>query len=692
MTTLEAISAQAFTSTLGVNTHIDFDAYGYQDLATVEQSLDYLGVSNVRDSAADSSTLTSWLQVAQATGVKFDDYIPQGSVAAMQTALGLMPQLAQEGILNFVEGGDEEDDSLPALLGNSLDIAARFQQQVAAMGQQLGLPVINISFGAGWTSANNWQGDYGAVGDLSAYASYGNAHTYPNPGQAPDTAIQQLNALSLLADSSEPVITSEIGWDTNAISESSIARYVVDAAFDGIKDGDTKMYYYALFNDMSGNFGLMNADGTPTEAGTALHDLTTLLADTGVSGVAPGSLGVSLSGDVSTDNTLLIQKSDGSDWLALWDESADTHSVTVTLDTNAQQVLVFDPVTGTSPIAGASDTDSITVSLGQDPLLIEVVPADGATTAGGSPLATTAVMQGSGAGPVVSVPETLAVVADGDTPVAGVSVADAWAGQNPGTLSLTVRATGGTISMTSGGSDLAGSGTDTITVSGSLAGINADLSTLVYTDQGGPGSGAVDVDVWDQAGVEADRSFNVQAGPATTIDAGATTVREDASGSLMTATSGSHAITVTGSGDTVNATGGAETIQASAGFNTIVTGDFDDTIGFAGSNNVIDPGSGTNMLYDDGTNNTIVLSGAGEDDIYGNTLGNGDVFDLRTLLAQTAWDGRESTLGNFLSVGMDGSNGQLTVDPSGGGASHIAAVFEGSGQMDLSTLLAHAIA
>jgi hypothetical protein len=659
MANLTAISAQNFTSTLGVNTHIDFEAYGYQDLATVESALEYLGVSNVRDAPANSYDLTAWQQVAQATGVKFDAYLPQVSPADMQASLALIPQLAQEGILNFIEGGDEEDDSLAASVGNSLSYSAQVQQQVYAMGQQLGLPVINMSFGAGWTAANDWQGDYGAIGDLSAYADFGNAHTYPNPGQTPDNAIQLINALAPLAAPGLPVITTEIGWDANAFSETSIAQYVVDAAFDGIKDGDTMMYYYALFGDGSGNYGLMNADGSPTAAGTALHDLTTLLADTGsaASSFTPGSLDVSLSGDVSTDNTLLIQKSDGSDWVALWDETASTHSVTMTLDSNAQQILVFDPVTGTSSIDSTNNTDSVTVSLGQDPLLIEVIPTNPGTTTGSTDTSTSDPGAGSAAAaitvssspatsspdPVVNVPNTQTVAADGTTAIAGASITDAWADQNPGSLSLTVSATDGTLSMTSGGTALSGSGTNTITDSGSLAQINADLSTLTYTDSGTSGSGSIDVDLWDQAGVEANQSFNVQAD---------------------------------NSGDTVAATGAAD----------------NDTMNFAGSGDVINANPGTD-IDDNGTNNTIVLPSTGQVDIYGNTLANGDAFDLGSLLAQTAWDGSASTLSNFLSVGMNGTNGQLTVDPSGvaGGASHVAAVFEASGQMDLSTLLAHAI-
>ena len=90
----------------------------------------------------------------------------------MTTDLGFVTQLAQEGMLNFLEGGNEEDDAYPASLGNTLAITAQFQQQVYATGHALGLPVINMSFGSGWTAANNWQGDYDKVGDLSAYADY----------------------------------------------------------------------------------------------------------------------------------------------------------------------------------------------------------------------------------------------------------------------------------------------------------------------------------------------------------------------------------------------------------------------------------------------------------------------------------------------------------------------------------------
>ena len=382
-----ATSATAFIDTLGVNTHLDFGGT-YANLAQVESNLEYLGLPNVRDSAEAASDAQTWLQVAQATGVKFDDYIAETSQAGMQTDISYMTQLANEGILSAIEGGDEEDDSYPQSLGNTLAATAQVQEQLYALGQQLGLPVINMSFGAGWTAANNWEGDYGSVGNLSAYATYANAHTYPNVGQSPGSAIAQLNADAKLAAASRPVITTEIGWTTTSFSETAIAQYVVDATFDGIADGDAGMYFYALYDDSSGNFGLFNSDGTARPAATALHDLTTLLADTGSTAgtFSPGSLNYTLSGTQTTDNSILIEKSNGSFWIGLWNEGGTTHTVTVTLPSVASEIEVFDPVTGTASIESASNASSISVSVGGDPLLIEIV---GVSASGGSGTSTT---------------------------------------------------------------------------------------------------------------------------------------------------------------------------------------------------------------------------------------------------------------------------------------------------------------
>ena len=376
------IRAADFVGTLGVNTHIDFAAYGYQNLSVVEAAINYLGLKNLRDSPqspADVGANGTWLQVAMATGAKFDAYIPEGSPADMQASLNLMPQLASQSILTSIEGPNEEDDAYATGLGNTLAIAANFQKNnLWPLAQNLHLPVINMSFGAGWTAANGWIGDYGSVGDLANYATYGNAHIYPTSGQTPDSAIQRIDGLAKLADSTEPVVATEVGWDRNqGYSQQAVAKFVLDAAMDGIKNGNVKTYFYALFDDGAGSFGLMNQNGTPMPAGTALHNLTTLLADNAAnaSTFTTGSLSYTLSHTTGNDNSLLFEKSDGSWWISLWNEVDPGHNVVLTLANPAAEIKVFDPLAGTGPSADVAGASSVTVKLVDHPLLIEVLPS-----------------------------------------------------------------------------------------------------------------------------------------------------------------------------------------------------------------------------------------------------------------------------------------------------------------------------
>jgi serralysin len=250
--------------------------------------------------------------------------------------------------------------------------------------------------------------------------------------------------------------------------------------------------------------------------------------------------------------------------------------------------------------------------------------------------------------------------------------------------------------LNASGAKLAGSGTTAIHVSGTLSQIDAELKTLTYTAGSTAGIGSVTVDVRDQAGVDATKSAAVTIStPNPPIAIAATDANPVviASKTVITASAGDHMIFIGGTGDKLTATGGTETVQAYLGHNTITTGAGNDAVHFAGSGNVINAGAGNNMLFDSGSNNTVVLPATGYDDLYGYMLTNGAKFDLRSLLAHTSWQGDLASIGNFIKVATSGNCGMVSVDPSGtsGGASHLVATFESSGQMNLSTLLAHAI-
>jgi hypothetical protein len=587
------VRAADFVGTLGINTHIDFAAYGYQNLSVVEASINYLGLKNLRDSpqsVSDVGTGGSWQQVAAATGAKFDAYIPEGSLANMLASLNLMPQLASQGILNSIEGGNEEDDPYAAALGNTLAIAANFQKNnVWPLGQQLNLPVINMSFGAGWTAANGWIGDYASVGDLASYASYGNAHTYPVSGQTPDSTIQRISGLTKLADSLDPTITTEIGWDrTLGYGQQTVAKYVLDAAMDGIKDGTAKTYFYALFDDGAGEFGLMNQNGTPMAAGTAIHNLTSLLSDTGTNAATftTGSLNYSLSHTTANDNTLLLEKSDRGYWISIWDEVDLSHNVTLTLTGPATEIKVFDPLTGTNAIKDLIGASSVTVALTDHPLLIEVLPSHAAPPPPVTPPPVTPppVTPPPVTPPPVTPPSNTITIAPGNT--------------NP-----------------------------------------------------------------------------------VVLDSNATIV----------ATSGNHMLFVGGTHDFATLRGGTETVQAYQGYNSITTGAGNDTIRIAGSGNVIDAGGGSNRIEDSGSANTLVMTGNGVDNVFGYVIQNGDTIDFRSALKATGWDGRQSTLANFLHVGMNANDAIIRISATAFGATVGTMDLHDSGPLSMTGLLAHSI-
>jgi hypothetical protein len=368
-----AVAAMAVTNSLGMNTHVDFGKYGYENLAVTAAAINYLGIKNLRDcpgNAADAGPNGSWQQIANATGAKFDAYMTEGSPASDMANLARVKELAAQGILNFVEGGNENDDAYAISQGNSIAWTANFQQQVFATGHALGLPVINMSFGSGWTAANNWRGNYDKVGDLSRFADFANAHTYPMPNQMPGFSIRRLNDSARLAATSRPVVTTEIGWNSSKFAPADVARHALYAVFDAMKHGNPKTYFYALFDDGSGKFGFMNPDGSPKPSGTALHNLTTILADSG----APrrDSLDFGLADAAANDNSLLMEKSKGTFQLALWNEVDAAHSVTLTLGPVAQTIKVYDPLTGTTAIQTASNARSIAVNVPNHPIIVEI--------------------------------------------------------------------------------------------------------------------------------------------------------------------------------------------------------------------------------------------------------------------------------------------------------------------------------
>ncbi len=124
--------------------------------------------------------------------------------------------------------------------------------------------------------------------------------------------------------------------------------------------------------DEAGNqqFGFYRPDYTPRKAAVYLHNLTTILADSG-SISKPGRLHYSIANQPATVHDMLLQKSDGSFALIMWDERlVGADRVTVHLGRTVASIAIYDPTLDNAAIQNLAGTDSVPLTLSDHPLVI----------------------------------------------------------------------------------------------------------------------------------------------------------------------------------------------------------------------------------------------------------------------------------------------------------------------------------
>ena len=176
------------------------------------------------------------------------------------------------------------------------------------------------------------------------------------------------------------------------------ANYLLGLLLDEAAAGVARTYLYDLIDDgadlpqteREDHFGLFRHDGSPKPAATAIHNLTTLLADPGAGSGAFRLDGLSFTAAGvpydHTGNTMQLQKSDGTQVIAAWNEQQpwdpDTQTAapvqhmpaTVDLQRNYRTVLVYDPTVGTAPLQTLHNVSRVVLDLTDHPLLVVIPP------------------------------------------------------------------------------------------------------------------------------------------------------------------------------------------------------------------------------------------------------------------------------------------------------------------------------
>lgn len=381
-----SVPAKTFLSTISVQTHLG--SAGYTDLATVESQLQYLGVTKTRDQVLLVANLQSYLQMYTDTGITLSDSVNPAAgdnYASQLTFIRAHPSIFWE-----IEGCNEPDGAFTCpwngFVGNAA--IAPFQYQlltdISPLCLQLATPSIINS--ATFTTTGPLPANRINIHD---YMQFGSLYT-------PYTMLSfALSYYSPASPGRPSVLTESGGWTVpmaNGWTQNVQAKYNLDTPFDAYILGYlyTSMYEAndqvcdPTGTDLEFHLGFFDCNNVAKVSATTFHNMTTLLADSSV--ITPTSLNFTLTNMPANGHSLLLQKSDGTFWLALWNDAqiwnfttfqeivVSPVSVTLGLSPNATTVNVYDPYIGTSVQQTASNVSSIVVPVPDHVILVNVIP------------------------------------------------------------------------------------------------------------------------------------------------------------------------------------------------------------------------------------------------------------------------------------------------------------------------------
>lgn len=412
-----AARASDFLDSLGANSAI---AARGETLPRTAEAVTYLGLRWLRSGYEGSVPVTDLLDLYKRTGIRFSYGLGSGG-ADIPRLLGGARPLAEAGALLAFEGPNEPNNWGITYQGESGGghnpswmAVAKLQRDLyhavkgdpalkrypvwsisenGAEADNVGLQFLTIPSGA------NCQ-----MPDGTTYADFANVHNYiyhpnsPNPADnktwnaADPTPACKVDGLygnygvtwahhypgySIEALKTLPRVTTETGTTIGgAVTEEIHAKNLLTLYLDQFKRGwsYTAVYLLRDRSDESGNqqFGFYKTDYTPRKAALYLHNLTTILADAGAR-KTPGTLVYAIPSQPETVHDLLLQKSDGTFALVVWDERVSgSDAITLTLGKTYGTVRIYDPTLGIDPVRARPNVSSLTLTLSDHPEIIEI--------------------------------------------------------------------------------------------------------------------------------------------------------------------------------------------------------------------------------------------------------------------------------------------------------------------------------
>lgn len=399
-----ARTADRFVDSIGVNTHFGNAIYtggnAYAD-PNIEAKLAELGVRHIRDHSWNDTALGIVDSLSANYGIRGNLILGETS----RSPADLVNLLKAHPGYEAIEGLNEPDFNTRSYNGftdspstNSYPATRAFQNDMFAAinadPQTQNVTVLSPAMGGSTKSQYLAPISF----DVAAMHSYPSAR---EPTFNLDTNIS--NMATLRGTPAKPLMSTETGYYNNPVQfgwipENLAAKYIPRLYAEYFNRGIDRAYLYEFANqgpdttDREQNFGLVRFDLSEKPAFTALKNLIDLVKEPGAPSFTPASLSYTLtsSSSLSSVHHTLVQKSDGTFYLMFWQEvpvfNRTTNnnqgaeitnapiSATLTLTTGIAQARLFQPNNSSNPNATYSNPTTISLSIPDQMLIIQLTP------------------------------------------------------------------------------------------------------------------------------------------------------------------------------------------------------------------------------------------------------------------------------------------------------------------------------
>ncbi len=325
--------AGAFVNSIGVNVHLSASNTPYtNDFSTMVSQLSALGIHHVRDGMHPGATwLCSEAQQLAAAGIRLDYITAVGYAPSDITGWAACVGPAAESF----EGPNEYDLNHPQSDANWPATLASFQQMLYATVKE-NLPTATLPvLGPSLTS----QAAYASVGNLASYEDYGNMHDYfagrnpgtPGFGNGGYGSIPYNINVASQASVGKSIDATETGYPVGSsainpyVTEWIAGKYMPRLFLEQWNNGVPRTWAYEFYDDGNApdnTYGWVHSNNLqPKWQYWAMKNFITVIADRALSLPNASALAWSMTGNTSNVAHTLLQKADGSTYLALWIET-----------------------------------------------------------------------------------------------------------------------------------------------------------------------------------------------------------------------------------------------------------------------------------------------------------------------------------------------------------------------------------